>query len=129
MATNFWLKQLKKGFENELEKIEREKNMENKMEIMSNEVLEINNIIALSKEDDDVKNILLSEISREFSEEILKEKAEQVFYQDQVIEIIELTKHNNENLTFLITEILKNPVISDLLFNHFLEIDSRTYRD
>jgi len=103
--------------------------MEDEREIMSNEILEIDNIIALSKADDDVKNILLSEISREFGEDIVKDHAEQVFYQDQVVEILELAKNDNGKMTFLITEILKDQEISDLLCNHFLEMDSRTYRE
>jgi len=96
---------------------------------MSNEYREINNIIALSKADEDVKNILLSEVSREFGEDIVKERAEQVFYQDQVVEVLELAKQDNGKMTFLITEILKDLPLSDLLFNHFKEMDSTTYRD
>jgi len=125
---NLWLNQRKKGFEKELEETKRE-NMKNKIETMSNEYREINNIIALSKADEDVKNILLSEVSREFGEDIVKERAEQVFYQDQVVEVLELAKQDNGKMTFLITEILKDLPLSDLLFNHFKEMDSTTYRD
>ena len=91
------------------------------LEVMSNEYIEVNNIIALVKADSEVKEIVLSEIAREFKDE-LNDKKEQVFYQDQIYEVIELAKHDTVKMTMLMTAILENQEINNLLLNHFKEV-------
>ena len=95
--------------------------MGDNLEVMSNEYIEVNNIIALAKADSEVKEIVLSEIAREFKDE-LNDKKEQVFYQDQIYEIIELAKHDMVKMTMLMTAILENQEINNLLLNHFKEV-------
>jgi len=97
--------------------------MEDKIETMSNELYEINSIIAIAKADSEVKEILLSEIVREFGNEEMKEKQEQVFYQDQIYEIIELAKHDMVKMVRLIEAILKTPEIATPIEQHFMEMN------
>ena len=97
------------------------KNMEDKTEIMSNEYMEINNIIALAKADSEIETILLSEIAREFKPE-LEQKQEMIIYEDKIYEVIELAKHDMVKMTMLMTAILENQEINNLLLNHFKEV-------
>ena len=92
-----------------------------KLEVMSNEFIEINNIIALAKADSDIQQMLLGEIVREFEGE-LNTKKEQVFYQDQIAEIIELAKHDMDKMITLFTMILEDEDINAELFRHFQEL-------
>lgn len=94
--------------------------MIDKIEILSNELIEINNIIALAKADSEIEQILITEIAREFNDE-LTVKVEQVFYQDQIIEIIELAKHDRNKMITLLTELLKDDTIHNELKQHFYD--------
>ena len=76
----------------------------------------------MAKADSEIEQILLSEISREF-EGKLKTRKEQVFYQDEIIELIEIAKHNPDKMLILISEILKCNELTDLLINHFKELE------
>ena len=92
-----------------------------KIETLSSEYAEINNIIALAKADSEIEQILLNEISQEFKDE-LTNKTEQIWYIDQVQEILELAKHDPSKKELLVTAIVENDVIEEELKEHFYDV-------
>lgn len=90
-------------------------------EILSQEKKEINYVISLAQADQDIKNILLSEITQAFKDE-LELKKEQIFYQDQVYEIIELARHDQWKKTLLVCAMIEDDIMEEELKEHFYDV-------
>lgn len=94
---------------------------EDVLETLEGEVREIDFVISLAEQDKAVKNYLLSEVIRKFEVEGLKERQEQVFYEDKVAEVVELTRHEQSRVYAFVIKLLDTPEIEGLLMQHYAD--------
>lgn len=91
------------------------------LDTLEGEIREIDFIISLAESDKAVEKYLLSEVIRKFEVEGLKDRQEQVFYEDKVAEVIELTRHDYDRVCRFIIKLLDTPEIADILFQHYID--------
>jgi hypothetical protein len=89
---------------------------------LEGEIREIDFVISLAESDKAVEKYLLSEILRKFEVDGLKNKQEQVFYEDKIAEVVELTRHDTGRIHTFCMKLVETPELDKILFDHYIDL-------